>query len=71
MKEDLPDYILAPVGGGSNAIGIFYPFINDKEVTLMGVEGAGKGLETGEHAATMAKREKGILTWNVKLCSSR
>ena len=60
MKEDLPDYILAPVGGGSNAIGIFYPFIEDKEVKLIGVEAAGKGLETGEHAATMAKREKGI-----------
>lgn len=61
LEERLPDYILAPVGGGSNAIGIFYPFIKDKGVTLMGVEGAGKGLETGEHAATMAKREKGIL----------
>jgi len=61
LEGRLPDYILAPVGGGSNAIGIFYPFINDKEVKLIGVEGAGKGLETGEHAATMAKREKGIL----------
>ena len=61
LERRLPDYILAPVGGGSNAIGIFYPFINDKEVKLIGVEGAGKGIETGEHAATMSKREKGIL----------
>lgn len=61
LEGRLPDYILAPVGGGSNAIGIFYPFINDKEVKLIGVEGAGKGIETGEHAATMSKREKGIL----------
>ncbi len=57
----LPDYILAPIGGGSNAIGIFYPFIEDKEVGLIGVEAGGKGLETGEHAATITKREKGIL----------
>ncbi len=57
----LPDYILAPVGGGSNAIGIFYPFIHDKEVNLIGVEAAGKGIETGEHAATITKKEKGIL----------
>ncbi|MFT8350985.1 tryptophan synthase subunit beta [Clostridium saccharoperbutylacetonicum] len=61
LEGKLPDYILAPVGGGSNAIGIFYPFINDKEVTLIGVEGAGKGLETDKHAATMSKREKGII----------
>ncbi len=57
----LPDYILAPIGGGSNAIGIFYPFIEDKEVGLVGIEAGGKGLETGEHAATITKREKGIL----------
>lgn len=61
VEGKLPDYILAPVGGGSNAIGIFYPFINDKEVALIGVEGAGKGLETDKHAATMSKREKGII----------
>lgn len=61
LESRLPDYILAPVGGGSNAIGIFYPFINDKEVTLIGVEGAGKGIESGKHAASMAMKEKGIL----------
>lgn len=57
----LPDYILAPIGGGSNAIGIFYPFIQDKEVGLIGVEAGGRGIETGEHAATITMREKGIL----------
>jgi tryptophan synthase, beta subunit len=61
LEGRLPDYILAPVGGGSNAIGIFYPFIHDKEVNLIGVEAAGKGIETGEHAATITKKEKGIL----------
>ncbi|MDR3593615.1 tryptophan synthase subunit beta [Clostridium sp.] len=61
LEGRLPDYILAPIGGGSNAIGIFYPFIKDKEVGLIGVEAAGKGIETGEHAATITKREKGIL----------
>ncbi|WP_160684627.1 tryptophan synthase subunit beta [Clostridium sp. C2-6-12] len=57
----LPDYILAPIGGGSNAIGIFYPFIEDKEVGLIGVEAGGKGIETGEHAATITMKDKGIL----------
>ncbi|OOM78004.1 tryptophan synthase subunit beta [Clostridium sp. BL-8] len=61
LEGKLPDYILAPVGGGSNAIGIFYPFIDDKEVGLIGVEAAGKGIESGEHAATITKKEKGIL----------
>ncbi|NRT76686.1 tryptophan synthase subunit beta [Clostridium beijerinckii] len=61
LEGRLPDYILAPVGGGSNAIGIFYPFIHDREVNLIGVEAAGKGIETGEHAATITKKEKGIL----------
>lgn len=57
----LPDYIVAPVGGGSNAIGIFYSFIEDKEVKLIGVEGAGKGIETGEHAAALTTKETGVL----------
>ncbi len=51
----LPDYILAPVGGGSNSMGIFYPFIEDKNVKLIGVEAGGLGVETAYHAATMAK----------------
>ena len=61
LEGKLPDYVLAPVGGGSNAMGIFYPFVNDASVKLVGVEGAGEGIETGKHAAAMAKKEKGIL----------
>jgi len=57
----LPDYIVACVGGGSNAIGIFYPFLDDKEVKLIGVEAAGRGLDTGEHAATLMAGRVGVL----------
>ncbi len=57
----LPDYIVACVGGGSNAIGIFYPFLNDESVRLIGVEAAGRGLETGEHAATLMAGRAGVL----------
>ena len=57
----LPDYIIACVGGGSNAIGIFYPFLNDKDVKLIGVEAAGRGLESGEHAASLVAGRVGVL----------
>ena len=57
----LPDYIVACVGGGSNAIGIFYPFLNDKDVRLIGVEAAGRGLESGEHAASLVAGRVGVL----------
>jgi len=57
----LPDYIVACVGGGSNAIGIFYPFINDKDVRLIGVEAAGRGINTGEHAASLLAGSVGVL----------
>jgi len=57
----LPDYIIACVGGGSNAIGIFHPFYHDKDVKLVGVEPAGLGIDTGKHAATMAKGSVGVL----------
>lgn len=57
----LPDYIIACVGGGSNAIGIFYPFLNDKGVRLIGVEAAGKGLKTGKHAASLVAGRIGVL----------
>ncbi len=57
----LPDYIIACVGGGSNAIGIFYPFIEDEGVKLIGVEAAGRGLSTGEHAATLLAGRVGVL----------
>ena len=59
--QRLPDYIVACVGGGSNAMGMFYPFLNDKEVKLVGVEAAGNGLETGKHAATLSAGSLGVL----------
>jgi tryptophan synthase beta chain len=57
----LPDFIVACTGGGSNAMGIFYPFLDDKEVALIGVEAAGRGLETGAHAASLAAGAVGVL----------
>ena len=49
----LPDTIIAAIGGGSNAMGLFHPFLEDESVRLIGVEAAGKGIETGEHAASL------------------
>lgn len=61
-KENrLPDYAIACVGGGSNAIGLFHEFIPLESVKLIGVEPAGKGLDTDQHGATLAKGRKGIL----------
>jgi len=57
----LPDVIVACVGGGSNAAGIFYPFIDDKAVELIGVEAGGRGSEAGEHAATLGYGTPGVL----------
>ncbi len=57
----LPDAVVACVGGGSNAMGIFAPFIEDHEVRLVGVEAAGRGLETGRHAATLVAGRPGVL----------
>ncbi|MCF6093376.1 tryptophan synthase subunit beta [Microaerobacter geothermalis] len=57
----LPDAIVACVGGGSNAIGIFSPFYEDKEVQLYGIEASGKGLETNQHAATLSKGLPGVI----------
>jgi tryptophan synthase beta chain len=56
----LPDSVLACVGGGSNAIGIFYPFVQDTHVKLIGVEAAGLGVDSEEHAATMTKGTPGV-----------
>ena len=64
MLEDtgaLPDAIVACVGGGSNAMGIFYPFVHDESVRLIGVEAAGDGIHTGRHAATLTAGTKGVL----------
>jgi len=57
----LPDYILACVGGGSNSLGMFYSFIDDTDVKLIGLEAAGKGLDTDEHCASLTKGKLGVL----------
>ncbi|MCS7253725.1 MAG: tryptophan synthase subunit beta [Armatimonadota bacterium] len=61
IEGRLPDYVIACVGGGSNSIGIFYPFIPDEGVKLIGVEAAGKGIVTGMHAATLVAGTEGVL----------
>lgn len=60
----LPDAIVACVGGGSNAIGLFYPFLDDKDVAIYGVEAAGDGLDTGNHAAPLCAGRPGVLHGN-------
>ena len=60
----LPDALIACVGGGSNAMGLFYPFIDDKEVALYGVEAGGDGVETGRHAAPLTAGKPGVLHGN-------
>lgn len=57
----LPDAVVACIGGGSNAIGMFHPFVDDESVALYGVEAAGSGLETGKHAAAIAGGQLGVL----------
>ncbi len=59
-----PDAVIACIGGGSNAMGIFYPYIDDKDVQLIGVEAAGDGLETGRHAASLTAGSPGVLHGN-------
>lgn len=56
-----PDVLVACVGGGSNAMGLFHEFVDDKDVRLIGVEAAGFGLDSGKHAATLTKGEVGVL----------
>jgi tryptophan synthase beta chain len=61
-KENrLPDYLVACVGGGSNAMGLFYPFFNDRSVKFIGVEAGGRGLSLGQHAATLVRGRAGVL----------
>ncbi len=60
----LPDAVVACVGGGSNAIGLFYPFINDPQVRMFGVEAAGDGIATGRHAASLCAGRPGVLHGN-------
>lgn len=61
MEGRSPDYLIACVGGGSNAIGIFYPFIDDKDVKMIGIEAAGLGADTDQTAATLTKGKPGVL----------
>jgi len=63
MKNEgkVPDYMVACVGGGSNAIGFFHAFLGDESVNLVGIEAAGKGIETGQHAASLSAGKPGVL----------
>jgi tryptophan synthase beta chain len=60
----LPDLLVAAIGGGSNAIGLFHPFLDDTDVAMLGVEAAGHGLDSGEHAASLAGGRPGVLHGN-------
>jgi len=64
MEGRLPDALVACVGGGSNAIGLFHPFIDDATVALYGIEGGGDGIETGRHAAPLCAGSSGVLHGN-------
>lgn len=64
MTGQLPDALIACVGGGSNAIGLFHPFLNDESVAMYGVEAGGDGVETGRHAASLSAGEPGVLHGN-------
>ena len=57
----LPDFLVACVGGGSNSMGLFYPFIKDRQVKMLGVEAAGLGLGSGKHSATIQRGDVGVL----------
>jgi tryptophan synthase len=61
MRGKLPDAVVACVGGGSNAVGMFYPFANDPSVRLLGVEAGGDGVDTARHSATLTGGSKGVL----------
>ena len=64
QRDCLPDRLIACVGGGSNAIGLFYPFLNDAGVAMTGVEAAGDGLDSGHHAAPLCAGKPGVLHGN-------
>ena len=61
IEGRLPDTLVACVGGGSNAMGLFHPFLDESDVRIIGVEAAGHGIETGEHAATLTQGRPGVL----------
>jgi tryptophan synthase beta chain len=60
----LPDLLVAAIGGGSNAIGLFHPFLDDPDVAMLGIEAAGRGLDTGAHAASLSGGRPGVLHGN-------
>ena len=64
VEKKLPDILLACIGGGSNALGLFYPFLNDRNVKIIGVEAAGLGIDTKKHAASLSKGKPGFLHGN-------
>ena len=61
IEGRLPDYVLACVGGGSNSIGMFHPFVPDEDVNLVGLEAGGEGVSTGKHSATLSAGRPGVL----------
>ena len=61
LKRKLPNAVVACVGGGSNAVGMFHPFAQDKSVRLLGVEAGGDGIDTDRHSATLTGGTKGVL----------
>ncbi len=61
VENRLPDMLVACVGGGSNSMGLFYPFLEDKDVEIVGIEASGKGLNTGLHAASLTKGSMGVI----------
>ena len=63
-EGQLPHTVVAAIGGGSNAMGLFHPFLDDSEVRLVGVEAAGRGLDSGEHAASLSRGRPGVLHGN-------
>ncbi|MGB0747478.1 MAG: tryptophan synthase subunit beta [Magnetospiraceae bacterium] len=64
LEGRLPDILVACVGGGSNAMGLFHPFLDDRDIRIIGVEAAGHGIETGEHAASLNAGKPGVLHGN-------
>jgi tryptophan synthase beta chain len=64
MEGRLPDTLVACIGGGSNAMGLFHPFLDETGVRIIGVEAGGKGVETGEHAASLTGGRPGVLHGN-------
>jgi tryptophan synthase beta chain len=64
LEGRLPDTLVACIGGGSNAMGLFHPFLDEKDVRIIGVEAAGHGIETGEHAASLTGGRPGVLHGN-------